>query len=199
MVFDLGNVLIGWDPRNLYRKLFDGRDEEMEHFLANVCTGAWNVEQDRGRSFGDGVASLLPQHPEALHALIRAYDERWHEMLSGEFSETVAILEKLHRERTPLYALTNWNQDKFLHARELCPCLSLFDGIVVSGEEGVIKPDAAIYRTLLQRYKLDASDCVFIDDSLSNVNGARAVGMHALHFQSPSELSIELRRLGFVV
>jgi 2-haloacid dehalogenase len=199
VVFDLGNVLIGWDPRNLYRKLFEGRDDEMEHFLANVCTAAWNLEQDRGRSFADAVGSLLPQHPERLHALIRAYDERWCEMLSGEISETVAILEKLHNQGTPLYALTNWNSDKFLHARELYGCLSLFRGIVVSGDERVIKPDAAIYQVLMQRYGLSASDCVFIDDSLTNVNGARAVGMHALHFQSPAELSIELRRLGFAV
>jgi 2-haloacid dehalogenase len=199
VIFDLGNVLIGWDPRNLYRKLFDGRDAEMEWFLANVCNGPWNLEQDRGRSFAQAVEALLPAHPERLHALIRAYDERWHEMLSGELQECVAVLRALHSAGTPLYALTNWNQDKFRHARELYPFLGLFDGIVVSGEEGLVKPELAIFHTLLERYALRADDCVFIDDSLPNVKSAAALGMHALHYQTADALAGQLRGLGFTV
>src|SRR5438876_7750153 len=109
VVFDLGNVLIGWDPRNLYSKLFDGRHRDMEWFLANVCNNEWNLEQDRGRSFADGVEILIKSHPEELHPIIRAFDERWQEMLSGEIPGTVAILDRLLNERTPVYAITNWN------------------------------------------------------------------------------------------
>src|SRR3954466_7300903 len=96
VVFDLGNVLIGWDPRNLYRKLFGGRETEMEWFLENVCNNDWNLEQDRGRTFADGVEILIGSHPPALHGLIRAYHERWSEMLSGEIAGSVAILRDLH-------------------------------------------------------------------------------------------------------
>jgi 2-haloacid dehalogenase len=117
VVFDIGNVLIGWDPRNLYRQLFEGREEEMEWFLAHVCTDAWNLEQDRGRTFQEGVALLLAAQPERWHALIRAYEARWMEMLSGEIAGSVAVLDALHDDGVPLYAITNWNQHTFARAR----------------------------------------------------------------------------------
>jgi len=199
VVFDIGNVLIGWDPRNLYRELFANRAAEMEWFLANVCTDAWNLEQDRGRTFAAGVELLLRSQPEQLHELIRAYDERWLDMLSGPIARSVSILEALHAQRTPLYAITNWNQDKFRAARGAYPFLELFRGVVVSGDERLVKPDPAIYRLLLQRYQLRAEDCLFIDDSLGNVAGARAVGMRALQFHTPEQLADELRALGFAV
>lgn len=199
IVFDLGNVLIGWEPRALYRKLFDGREQEMEWFLGNVCTLAWNLEQDRGRLFAQAVEELVALHPEPLHAHIRAYHERWPEMLTGEITGSVELLLSLHAAGTPLYALTNWNQETFAHARARYAWLQRFLGIVVSGEEGFVKPDAAIYRTLLERYGLSAADCLFIDDSPSNVAGARAVGMQALQFQSPEQLRADLQRLGFAV
>src|SRR5262249_42959776 len=151
VVFDLGNVLIGWDPRNLYRKLFDGRHEEMEWFLANVCNNEWNLEQDRGRSFADAVAHLVESHPAELHPLIRAYDERWAEMLSGEIEGSVAILEALSKQGIPLYAITNWNQHKFAQARGLYDFLDRFDGIIVSGEERLLKPDPDIFHLLFDR------------------------------------------------
>lgn len=198
-VFDIGNVLVSWDPRNVFRKLFDGREEEMEWFLANVCSNEWNLEQDRGRTFAEATELLLREHPEELHPFIRAYDERWHEMLAGELSETVAILETLATVRTPLYAITNWNQEKFRQARELFPFLSRFDGIIVSGEEGLIKPDRAIFELLFARYDLDSDDCVFIDDSIKNVRGAEAAGMHAIHFTGAAALARQLRQLGFPV
>jgi 2-haloacid dehalogenase len=183
VVFDLGNVLIGWDPRVLYRKLFLNREADMEWFLTHVCNQAWNLEQDRGRSFASGTAELIAAHPETWHAMIAAYDERWHEMLTGEIPGSVSILERLHELGTPLYALTNWNQDKFAFARAGYPLLQRFRGIVVSGEERCVKPEPAIYHTLLTR--------------LANVEGAHAVGMHALHFQNAEQLAPALRDLGF--
>ena len=199
VVFDLGNVLIAWDPRNLYRKLFNGRDDEMEWFLGNVCNNEWNLEQDRGRSFSEAIDLLIKSYSEELHPLIRAYDERWHEMLAGEISGTVSILNTLVERKTPVYAITNWNQDKFRQARELFDFLDCFDGIIVSGEEGLLKPDPAIFRLLFERYGLSAGDCVFIDDSVKNVKGAEAVGMHALLFETPEKLGDDLRRLGFAL
>jgi 2-haloacid dehalogenase len=196
LVFDLGNVLIGWDPRALYRKLFVGRDAEMAWFLEHVCNHAWNLEQDRGRTFAQGVAELVAAHPEALHSLIRAYDERWVEMLTGEIPGSVRLLERLHAAGVPLYALTNWNQAKFLHARERYAFLSYFRGIVVSGDERCVKPDAALYRTLLTRYGLTAECCLFTDDSLVNVQGALDVGMQAIHFRDPEQLTRDLQQLG---
>ena len=199
LVFDLGNVLIGWEPRALYRKLYAGRDDEMEWFLANVCTLAWNLEQDRGRRFAQAVEELVRAHPEPLHAAIRAYHERWPEMLTGDIEGSVELLLKLHAAGTPLYALTNWNQETFAHARQRYAWLARFAGIVVSGEEGLVKPDPAIYRTLLQRYGLSAGECLFIDDSPANVAGALAVGMHALQFHDPEQLRADLQRRGFAV
>lgn len=197
IVFDLGNVLIGWEPRALYRKLFGGRTQDMERFLGEVCTSAWNLEQDRGRPFAQAVSELAAQHPEHLHEAIFAYHTRWQEMLTGELVDSVAILRSLHAQGVPVYALTNWNHETFAFARERYAWLSLFRGIVVSGEERCVKPEPAIYRILLERYQLQATDCVFVDDSLLNVEGARALGMHALHFRDPAQLRADLRALGF--
>ena len=197
LVFDIGNVLIGWDPRNLYRQLFQGRPDEMEWFLANVCTNAWNLEQDRGREFGAAVQLLQNEHPEHLHALIRAYDERWLEMLSGAIADSVAVLERLHANGVPLYAITNWNQHKFRETRKVYAFLDRFRGIVVSGEERLLKPDPAIYHVLCERYSLRSGQCVFIDDSEKNVHAANAMGMHGLQFHTPQRLQADLQALGF--
>lgn len=197
VVFDIGNVLIGGDPRNLYRPLFAGREDEMEWFLANVCTRAWNLEQDRGRSFAEGVALLLRAHEPRWHAMIRAYDERWVEILSGEIAGSVAVLNELHASGVALYALTNWNQDTFERMRPSYPFLERFRDIVISGRERMIKPEPAIYRLLFERYALEPADCVFIDDSVNNVRAAQATGMHGVTFESPTQLRAALRDLGF--
>ena len=199
VVFDLGNVLIAWDPRNLYRKLFNGRDDEMEWFLGNVCNNEWNLEQDRGRSFSEAIDLLVKSYSEELHPLIRAYDERWHEMLAGEISGTVSILNTLVERKTPVYAITNWNQDKFREALQRFDFLHSFDGIVVSGDEGLLKPDREIFELFSRRYRVKLETAVFIDDSIKNVEGARTAGMYAVHFTSPEALARDLREMGFVV
>jgi 2-haloacid dehalogenase len=195
VVFDLGNVLIRWDPRNLYRKLFTGDHERMEWFLANVCTGPWNERHDAGHPIADGVAEVIGRFPEH-EALIRAFYDRWEEMLDGPIAENVAILEELKASRRPVYALTNWSAETFPKARVLFPFLGLFDGIVMSGEERVIKPDPAIYRVLLSRYGLAPEATVFVDDSEKNVIGARKVGIHAIHYGPQVDLRAELEACG---
>lgn len=186
VVFDIGNVLIGWDPRVLYRKIFASEDE-VAWFLGNVCTSDWNLEQDRGRSFAEGIAEAVTRHPQHADA-IEAYDRRWAETILGPITGTVAILEELHARDVPLYAITNWHQDKFRQTRGRFSFLDRFRDIVVSGDERVIKPDPAIYEVLLARNGLKAESCLFIDDSLKNVAGAEAVGMRAHHFTSPEAL-----------
>lgn len=194
VVFDVGNVLLRWDPRHLYRKLFDD-EARMEWFLSTICTSEWNIEQDRGRDWDEAVALLVERHPD--HATpIRAFHERWHETVSGVFDDNVALLERLRAAGVPTYCITNFSGPKFIEAQKRFPFLAGFDGAVVSGDERVLKPDPAIYRLLLDRYALEAGACVFIDDSKANAEGARAVGMHAVHYLEPMDLSAELRRLG---
>jgi 2-haloacid dehalogenase len=197
VVFDIGNVLLRWDPRNLYRRLFDD-EAEMEWFLAHVCTSDWNIEQDRGRDWDEAVALLVKSHPRHERE-IRAFHERWPETVSGTFEDNVALLLRLREAGVPNYCITNFSGQKFVLAREIYPFLAGFDGVIVSGDERLLKPDPAIYRLLLDRYGLVAQDCVFIDDSRPNIEAARALGMQAIHYAEPMDLAAELRRYGFPV
>jgi 2-haloacid dehalogenase len=196
VVFDIGNVLLHWDPKVLYRKIF-ATEDEVEWFLTHVCNSAWNLEQDRGRSFDDAVAEATARFPDHAEA-IAAYHHRWHETLTHVIEGTVDILRELNGQGTPLYAITNWNHDKFRETRARYDFLGHFRDIVVSGDERLIKPDPAIYRLLLDRNGLEASDCLFIDDSLKNVAGAEAVGMKAHHFTSPEALRAHLVATGLL-
>jgi 2-haloacid dehalogenase len=195
VVFDVGNVLLRWDPRNLYRTIFDDEDK-MEWFLSTVCTNQWNLEQDRGRDWDEAVALLAQEHPDHEPS-IRAFHERWEETVSGVIDENVAILEKLRKAGVPNYCITNFSAPKFILSQQKYPFLAGFDGVIVSGDERVLKPEPEIYNLLLSRYGLKAEDCIFIDDSKANVEGARAVGMHAIHFTETTDLGAELRKHGF--
>ena len=194
VVFDVGGVLLDWNPRYLYRQLFAGDDDAMEYFLTHVCSHTWNLMQDAGRSFADGVGELSARYPEHA-ALISAYDERWPETVAGAIAGSVEILHELHRQATPLYAITNFSTEKFAYSKTQYDFLNIFLDTVVSAEVKLVKPDPAIYLTLLQKNNLQAADCVFIDDSAVNIHGARQVGMHAIHFQSPEQLRAELQGL----
>lgn len=186
VVFDLGGVLIDWNPRHLYRKLFE-REDAMEEFLAEVCTGAWNGEQDRGRPFAEATALLVERHPHH-RAMIEAYIGRWTEMLNGPIHGTVAVLEELHGRGVPLFALTNWSAETWPLAQPSFPFLRRFRGILVSGQVGLIKPDPAIFRQLTEQFGLTAERCVFIDDSPANARAAEECGFHAHHFRGPEAL-----------
>ena len=166
VVFDIGNVLIEWDPRHLYRRLLPD-EAACDRFLAEVCTADWNIEQDRGRPWAAAIAeriALFPDHAE----LIRAYSERWHEMVPGEVPGTAALVDGLRAAGVPLYAITNFSPEKFAEAQARFPVLTRFRDVVVSGAVGLLKPDPAIYRLLLDRNGLEAQRCLFIDDSLKN-------------------------------
>ncbi|MBP2311139.1 HAD family hydrolase [Azospirillum soli] len=197
VVFDIGHVLIEWDPRNLYREIFEGYEDLMEHFLDNVCTPAWNLEQDRGRPWDEAVALLAAEHPDCAE-LIRAYHERWEEMVPGPVAGTPDILLELKERETPLYSITNFSADKLALTRKRFDFLNVFDGIVVSGEERLVKPDPAIFELLLERYGLTASDCFFIDDNAANVEAARDTGMVAHQFTGAERLRRELEGVGLL-
>jgi 2-haloacid dehalogenase len=194
VVFDLGGVMLQWNPRFLYRKLFPGDDAAMERFLAEVCTPEWNERQDAGRSFADAVAELRPVHADKLH-LIEAWRQRFGEMIPGAIDGTVAIASELKQRGVALYALTNWSSETFPSQRARFPFLSWFDGIVVSGDEGVIKPDPRIFRVLLERHRIAPEEAVFVDDNPRNAQAASALGIHGIHFQSPEQLRGELAKL----
>jgi 2-haloacid dehalogenase len=197
VVFDLGGVLIDWNPRYLYRKLFAGDDAAMEHFLTHVCNNAWNLAQDGGRTWADATELLSAKHPEQ-RPLISAYRERWDEMLNGPIQGTLDVLAELKEKGVPIYALTNWSAETFPIAKERYEFLGWFRDILVSGEEKLIKPDRRIYELLLSRNGLTAAESIFIDDALHNVAGAQAAGMAALHFQTPEKLRSDLAVLGLL-
>lgn len=191
MIFDVGGVILDWNPRHLYRKLFNGDETAMERFLAEVCTHDWNVRQDAGRPFATAVAELSAEHPE--HAgLIEAFHLRWEEMVRGHFGDTVGIVEDLKRCGVPLYALTNFSMEKWSLTKPRYPVFELFDGIVVSGDVGLVKPDPRLYRLLLERFELAAQDCLFVDDAPANVSGAEAIGMKAHRYVSAGALRRDL-------
>lgn len=196
VVFDLGGVLIDWDPRHLYRKMFDDA-EEMECFLADICNIDWILQLDGGLPFEDAVPMLSAQHPH-MSEFIEAYWKRWPEMITGAIDGTVDILKALKAKQTPLYVLSNWSVENWPHARDQFDFLDLFDGLVVSGFEGTKKPDHAIFDILLERYTLDASDALFIDDRADNIAAARQLSFHAIQFTEPKALSDALTLHGLL-
>ena len=191
VVFDLGGVLIDWNPRYLYRKLFAGDEDAMEAFLSEVCTVEWNERQDAGRTFAEAVAELGPRHADKIE-LIEAFGKRFDEMITGEIAGSVSILAALKRAGVPSYALSNWSAETFPPQRDRFPFLAWFDGIVISGEEGVIKPDPRIFRVLLERYRLAPHEAVFIDDAPRNIEAASALGLRAIRFTDADALRAEL-------
>jgi 2-haloacid dehalogenase len=196
VVFDLGGVLIDWDPRHLYRKLF-ADEAAMEHFLATVCTREWHRHHDAGRSFAEGAQILKNQHPDKAE-LIDAFGARQDEMMAGPIAGTVAILRELRDRGTPLYALSNWPAEGFAAARERFDFLGWFRGIAISGEIGAIKPQPRIYEVLMERFGIDPLSAIFIDDVEVNAAAARPFGMHAIQFTNPAALRAELVALGLL-
>ncbi len=195
VVFDLGGVLIDWDPRYLYRRLMP--EDEVDAFLDEIGFAAWNHAQDAGGSWADAIAGHAALHPHRRE-LIEAYPTRFVDTLGGPIPGTVAILDELHAAGVPLLALSNWSAETFQVARGEYAFLDLFDGIVVSGVEGVAKPDPRIFAILLERHQLDAAHTVFIDDSPANIAAARSAGLVTIHYESPGRLREQLVQVGLL-
>jgi len=196
VIFDLGGVLIDWNPRYLYRQLFDDASN-MEHFLATVCTMDWNAQQDAGRSVKEATQNLITLWPDYAD-LIEAYYERWPEMIQGPIEETVAVLEELKQCGTPLFALTNWSAETFPYVEHRYPFMDWFQYILVSGREGMKKPNPRIFRLLLDRCQLSVEGTLFIDDNEENIQTATNIGLHAILFRSAASLRKELKQKGFL-
>jgi 2-haloacid dehalogenase len=197
IIFDLGAVLIDWNPRYLYRTLFDD-EAEMERFLAEIATSDWNEEQDAGRPLQEGTEILVQQFPQH-EELIRAFYGRWHEMLGEAFHETVEIFRQLKKSgKHKIYALTNWSAETFPVALARYEFLQWFDGIVVSGEEKMRKPTPEFYHILLDRYNVKPEEAFFIDDNYRNILAAEKIGINCIHFTSAEQLDQELRLAGLL-
>ncbi|KUG12991.1 HAD family hydrolase [Elizabethkingia sp. HvH-WGS333] len=191
IIFDFGGVLMDWNPKYLYQNVFNS-EEEMDYFLGNIATPKWNAEQDRGRSFQEATEILQNQYPE-FSKEIALYYSQWPVMLKGTIEENVNILRNLHG-RYQLYGLTNWSAESFPYAYKNYDFFSLFNGIVVSGEEKLIKPDERIYELLLNRYNLNASECLFIDDNYENIRTAQAMDFNTIHLTPEAILREELQK-----
>ncbi|MDC0637347.1 HAD family phosphatase [Flavobacteriaceae bacterium] len=196
IVFDLGGVLIDWQPSYVYLKEFRGNQKQMDHFLNHICSWEWNLNQDAGYPLALATQeriALFPQHKK----LIEMYYGRWEEMLGFAHLDTLALLTYFKTQTDfRLLALTNWSHETFPIAQEKFPWLSWFEGILVSGAEGIRKPDPKIYELLTERYTLDPSKCVFIDDNQANVTAANQLGFQGIHFKDAVALHAQLEALG---
>lgn len=197
-IFDFGGVLVDWNPYRVYLKYFGGDKQAVDQFFEEIDFFGWNYEQDKGRSFAEGVAVLSGRFPH--HAgLIRAYDVEWEQSVGEVNAHTVHILEELKRQGYTLLGLTNWSAEKFPLVRNKLSFMGLLDYIVISGEVGLAKPDPQIFDHVLGYAGCPASECIFIDDSLANIETARKKGMQVVHFQSAEQLSAEMEKAGFLV
>lgn len=193
VVFDIGNVFVRWDPRFLYNKLIPDADE-LEYFLREVVTLEWHSEHDRGRPFAEGVRMLSEQFPQYAE-LIEAFDTRWSETITSTIPGTIDVLDRLVAADVPVYALTNFSAEKFPGFCEEYAFTRQFKGIVVSGEEKLIKPDPKIFDVTLERFNLKAEETLFIDDRLENVQAAEAKGMIGHQFTDATTLAAYLKSL----
>ena len=198
IIFDLGGVLVDWNPEYVYLNEFNGDRKKMQWFFENICTSSWNEEQDGGYLMADATEERINLFPK-YKKLIKMFYGRWEEMLKGEIKGTVEILHKLKRKKYKLIALTNWSSETFPVALKKFKFLKLFDGIVVSGKVKMLKPFPEIYNYTLKKYGLIANKSIFIDDRISNVDGAIKCGINGIQFVSPKNLIIALKKYGIKI
>jgi 2-haloacid dehalogenase len=197
IIFDFGGVLLDWNPRYLYRKLFDGDEQAMERFLTEVDFYAWNAQQDAGRPFAEGIAIACTEHPQYSEQL-RSYRERWAESISGTIDGTIQILRKLKNTGFRLAGLSNWSAETFPLMRDRYEFFSWLELILLSGEVGVNKPNARIFEIMLDRLGSPASNCLLVDDSMQNIAVAQSLGFQTIQFWSPEQLGLELVRMNIL-
>lgn len=193
IIFDFGNVLLEWDPRLVYRRYFPDDEEGMEKFLREVNFMDWNAQQDKGRTFVEGVAELSKQFPHYTE-LIQAYHDNWEHSIGRYFEGTVEIMKQLKESGFLLYGLSNWSAETFPIARRKYDFFDLLDDRVISGEVGLIKPEPEIFELLLHKIGRPAKECLFIDDAIANIEQAHSMGFATIHFRSSDQLAEELRK-----
>jgi 2-haloacid dehalogenase len=196
IIFDFGGVLLDWNPYNLYRQFFNNK-AEIDKFLTEINFSDWNTEQDRGRAFAQGVAELSAKFPKYSH-LISAYKENWEDSIVGPIEGSVAILQQLKEGGYSIYGLSNWSAETFPIAFNKYNFFKLFDDIIISGDVHILKPDPQIFELILARAGRSANECLLIDDSGPNITAAQRLGFLTIHFHSPEQLRIELKKLGVI-
>jgi 2-haloacid dehalogenase len=197
IIFDFGNVLLEWDPRNVYQRYFPDDPDGMEQFLKEVNFLDWNLQQDKGRPFAEGITVLSQQFPHHSD-LIQAYHDHWIDSVGGTITGTVELLRQLKQAGYPLYGLSNWSAETFPYARAKYDFFDLFDNMVISGQVGHIKPDPQIFHILLDKIGRPAQECLLIDDSLPNIEQANKMGFVTIHFESPAHLETDLKQLHLI-
>ena len=193
IIFDFGGVLIDWNPRHLYEKMFQDKNE-MEWFLKNVCTDEWNLMHDKGAKFSESIPVLQAQYPQYSKE-IESYYTRWPEMVAGKIDGSVDILQELQAKGYTVYGLTNWSRETFNIVYDEYEFFRKLDGIVVSADEKLLKPDPELFKVLINRYDLQPESCIFIDDNLRNYEAAKAMGFISIRFISPEDLRLALQKL----
>ena len=191
IIFDFGNVFVKWDAHAVYDRFFPN-PQAVDSFLQEIRFHEWNAHQDAGRPFNEGIALLSEQYPHYAD-LIQAYDTYWEDSITDVYHGTVDIVRRLKREGWPLYLLSNFSAEKFPLMQKRYDFLDLFDDMIISGEHNLIKPDPAIFQLTLERIGRKAGECLFVDDSLPNIEVARKMGFHTIHFQSPEQLERDLK------
>lgn len=197
IIFDYGNVLIEWDPKYVYNRYFPNDPEAMERFFKEVDFMGWNAHQDKGRTFKDGVADLSAQFPHHAH-LIQAYHDHWKDSIGTAYTDTVEIMKQLKQKGFPIYGLSNWSTETFPYVRSKYDFFDMLDDMVISGAVGHIKPEPEIYHIMLEKIGKPAHECLFIDDSLANIQQAQKLGFQTIHFQSSEKLKLDLENLGIL-
>lgn len=194
IIFDFGNVLVEWDPRFVYRRYFPNDEEGMENFLKEIKFMEWNAAQDKGRPFEEGIAVLSREHPRHIE-LIQAYHDHWQDSIGDAITGSVEIVKQLKAKEYPLYGLSNWSPQTFPYALAKYKFFQLFDDMVISGHVGHVKPEPEIYELALQKIGKPAIECLFIDDSLPNIQQANKMGFKTIRFTSPDQLKQELTKM----
>ena len=191
-LFDLGGVFFDWDPNHFYKNIFENI-EEREFFLAEVCNDQWNVQQDAGRSIAEAELELIPKFPHYSKE-IKMYYKNHRKMIGGVFEESVDILKKLKDKNYDCYVLSNWSAETFEGMTDDYPFLKLFDGLLISGEDKLIKPDHAIYQLARDRFNLNPEETVFIDDKLENIQAAQEMNFKTIHLTNPNIIETEIKK-----
>lgn len=197
IIFDFGGVLLNWKPQNIVSRHLAGHSLSPEALLKEINFTEWNTQQDRGRSFTEGVALLSKEYPHYSH-IIRAFQDNWEDSIDGPIDESIELLAELKDKGFSIYGLSNWSAETFPTVRERYKFFDLFDGIIISGEVKLIKPDPAIFDLCLSRMGKPAGECLFIDDSEANILTAKTMGFDTIHFKSPGQFRVELQDRGLL-
>ena len=191
-LFDLGGVFFDWDPNHFFKNIFE-KAEERKYFLTEVCSDDWNIQQDAGRTIKDAESELIPKFPH-YEKEIKMYYKNHRKMIKGTFDLSIKVLENLKKLNYECYVLSNWSAETFVGMLDDYSFLNNFDGLLISGEDKLMKPDFAIYELAIKRFNLVPKETVFIDDKLENINAAKKMDLNIIHLIDPKSIESEINK-----